>query len=100
MEEEKTKEELIRDVKRHAAEVQVETEWILPPDPRGDSPGPKRESTVTSSDDSLEIDSYTGRAESGTGSADGLTSRAVLAMMRARRQPAGRNGTAVSGTDA
>ena len=96
----KTKEELIRDVRRHAAEVGVESEWILPPDPGRDSPGPRRESTGTSSEDSPETAPYTGRAESGTGSADGLTSRTALAAMRARRQPAGRNGTAVSGTDA
>ena len=95
----KTREELIRDVKRHVGEVQAETEWILPQGSRRGSPSPKRESTGIKTEESMEVDSYSGRAESGRGSADGLTSRTALAAMRARRQTAGRKSTAVPGTD-
>ena len=96
----KTREELIRDVKRHVGEVQAETEWILPQGSRRGSPSPKRESTGIKTEESMEVDSCGGRAESGRGSADGLTSRTGLAAMRARRLAAGKKGTAVPGADA
>ena len=81
-------------------EVQAETEWILPQGSRKGSPSPKSEATGIKTEESMEVDSYSGRAESGRGSADGLTSRTGLAAMKARRQAAGKKGTAVPGADA